>query len=114
MKKISVAYDETEWLYAPDVVYSEIDGLQRRLQLFLPYRREWKGDVRFRWFFMFPVLHGTGRRCITIPKVSKLAECGMVVAMVSIGSVISQYFRHPLGFAPCCKLFNKQCSAISY
>lgn len=83
MKKISVAYDETEWLYAPDVVYSEIDGLQRRLQLFLPYRREWKGDVRFPVVLYVPGAAWHRQEMYNdIPKVSKLAECGMVVAMV--------------------------------
>lgn len=83
MKKISVTYDETEWLYAPDELYSNVDGLQRKLQIFLPYRREWEEDIRYPVVLYIPGAAWHRQEMYNdIPKVSKLAECGMVVAMV--------------------------------
>jgi acetyl esterase/lipase len=83
LKKISVTYDETEWLYAPDELYSNVDGLQRKLQIFLPYRREWEADIRYPVVLYIPGAAWHRQEMYNdIPKVSKLAECGMVVAMV--------------------------------
>jgi len=83
LKKISVTYDETEWLYAPDELYSNVDGLQRKLQIFLPYRREWEENIRYPVVLYIPGAAWHRQEMYNdIPKVSKLAECGMVVAMV--------------------------------
>lgn len=83
MSKISVTYDETEWLYAPDQVYSIVDGVERRLQIFQPYRWEWEGDVRYPVVLYVPGAAWHRQEMYNdIPKVCKLAECGVVVAMV--------------------------------
>ncbi len=83
MKKIFVTYDETEWLYAPDELYSNVDGLQRKLQIILPYRREWEKDIRYPVVLYIPGAAWHRQEMYNdIPKLSKLAECGIVVAMV--------------------------------
>lgn len=47
MKKvIHVPAVEQEWLYVPDVVYQTIDGIDRKLQLIIPYRRQWPDGLR--------------------------------------------------------------------
>ncbi|MDD6812514.1 MAG: alpha/beta hydrolase [Lachnospiraceae bacterium] len=83
MKKVTVTYDETEWLYAPEEVYTSIDGVERKLQIIFPYRREWEKDTRYPVVLYVPGAAWHRQEMYNdIPKVSKLAECGMVVAMV--------------------------------
>lgn len=83
MKKISVTYNETEWLYAPEELYCSVDGVQRKLQIIFPYRREWKEDIRYPVVLYVPGAAWHRQEMYNdIPKVAKLAEYGMVIAMV--------------------------------
>lgn len=45
-KSIRVPAVEQEWLYAPDMVYQTIDGVERKLQLIFPFRRQWPEGLR--------------------------------------------------------------------
>ena len=83
MNRIHVTYEETEWLYAPEELYSDANGVQRRLQLFVPYRREWEEDIRYPVVLYIPGAAWHRQEMYNdIPKIVKLAECGIVVAMV--------------------------------
>ncbi len=83
LKKISVTYNETEWLYAPEELYCNIDGCQRKLQLIIPYRREWKEDTRYPVVLYVPGAAWHRQEMYNdIPKVCKLAEHEIVIAMV--------------------------------
>ncbi len=83
MERIMVSYEETEWLYVNDVVYGKIDGLERKLQLFVPYKREWEEDERYPVVLYVPGAAWHRQEMYNdIPKVAKLAECGLVVAMI--------------------------------
>jgi acetyl esterase/lipase len=60
-----------------------IDGCQRRLQIIFPYRGEWEEDIRYPVVLYVPGAAWHRQEMYNdIPKVSKLAECGVVVAMV--------------------------------
>jgi Esterase/lipase len=84
LKNISVTYNEIEWLYAPEeVYYSAADGLQRKLQIIFPYRRDLDEADRYPVVLYVPGAAWHRQEMYNdIPKVSKLAECGIVVAMV--------------------------------
>ncbi len=83
MKKISVTYSETEWLYAPEELYCNINGCQRRLQLIIPYRREWEEDTRYPVVLYVPGAAWHRQEMYNdIPKLCKLAEQKIVIAMV--------------------------------
>lgn len=43
---ISIPPVEQEWLYVPDVVYQTVNGVERKLQFIIPYRREWPAGLR--------------------------------------------------------------------
>lgn len=45
-KTMQIPAIEQEWLYVPDVVYQTINGIDRKLQLIIPYRREWPDNLR--------------------------------------------------------------------
>lgn len=40
-QSIRIPAVEQEWLYAPDMVYQTVDGVERKLQIIFPYRRHW-------------------------------------------------------------------------
>ncbi|HZK34549.1 MAG TPA: alpha/beta hydrolase [Bacillota bacterium] len=97
MGKISVTYSETEWLYAPDELYYENEGCKRGLQLFIPYRREWKQDASYPVLLYVPGAAWYRQEMYNdIPKVCKLAEHGIVVAMVQVRELDIAAFPAPI------------------
>ena len=97
LKKISVTYNETEWLYAPEELYCTIDGCERRLQLIIPYRREWKEDTRYPVVLYVPGAAWHRQEMYNdIPKLCKLAEREVVIAMVQHRELDIALFPAPI------------------
>ncbi len=82
-EKIRVENKELEWLYVPDVEYGECGGVQRKLQLIIPYKRVWKGDEKYPLVMFIPgsAWH-TQEMYNGIPIRAKLAQRGFAIAEV--------------------------------
>lgn len=85
MKKVIQAEcDGLEWLYVPDVMYSKYDGgIERQLQLLVPYRKEWKSEEKYPLVVFIPGSAWYKQEMYnSLPALSRLAERGIVVASV--------------------------------
>lgn len=91
--KIDVSCDDLEWLYIPDLLYAEYENCNRYLQLIVPYRHQWKDNEKFPLVIFIPGSAWYRQEMYnSIPSYSKLAECGIVTAIVQYReSTISPY-----------------------
>lgn len=81
--KIKLESDDLEWLYVPDVKYTEYESCKRYIQLFIPYRRQWKEDRKYPLVLFIPGAAWYRQEMYnSIPSYSKLAERGFVTAVV--------------------------------
>lgn len=92
-KTIKVECQGLEWLYVPNVVYSQYGDTERELQLFVPYRQEWKEDERYPLVLFIPGSAWYRQEMYnSLPAFSRLAERGFVVAAVRYReSTIARY-----------------------
>lgn len=93
-KTIRVKGVDTEWLYVPDVVYASYEGMDRTIQLFVPYRNEWQdGNERFPLIVFIPGSAWYRQELYnSLPAYSNLAERGFVTAVVQYReSTIAKY-----------------------
>lgn len=75
----------TEWIYVPDVVYHAEDGLTRRLQCVLPYRREWSADTRYPLVMFVPGAAWQQQEMYNgLPGLCALARRGYAIASVQV------------------------------
>lgn len=82
-KDIVVECEDLEWLYVPDVMYVEYEECKRYLQLFIPYRHEWKKNKKYPLIVFIPGSAWYRQEMYnSIPAYSKLAERGFVTAVV--------------------------------
>lgn len=91
--KIKVECDDLEWLYVPDVQYAEYENCKRALQLFIPYRHEWKENTKYPLIVFIPGSAWYRQEMYnSIPSYSKLAERGLITAVVQYReSTIARY-----------------------
>lgn len=96
-KTIRVECQGPEWLYVPGVVYGEYGDTKRELQLFVPYRQEWKEDERYPLVLFIPGSAWYRQEMYnSLPAFSRLAERGFVVAAVQYWeSTITRYPAQP-------------------
>lgn len=91
--KLKISCDELKWLYVPDVLYAEYEDCKRYMQVIVPYRNHWESNEKFPLVVFIPgsawykqEMHNS------IPSYSKLAERGIVTAIVQYReSTISPY-----------------------
>lgn len=80
-----MTFDDTEWLYAPDVPYAEHGGVQLRMQLIFPYRREMAAEERYPVMLFLPGAAWYRQEMYNgVPQWAKLAEKGIVFAAVQV------------------------------
>lgn len=78
---------ETEWLYAPDEPYATHGGVELRLQLIFPYRRDMPAEERYPVILFVPGAAWYRQEMYnSVPQWAKLAEKGAVVAAVQVRS----------------------------
>lgn len=76
---------QTEWLYAPDVVYHADNALTRRLQCVLPYRRVWPSDIRYPLVVFIPGAAWQRQEMYNgLPGLCALARRGYAIASVQV------------------------------
>jgi len=81
--KMNISCEDLEWLYVPDVLYKEYDTCKRYLQMFVPYRHHWKENEKFPLVVFIPGSAWYRQEMYnSIPSYSKLAERGIVTAVV--------------------------------
>lgn len=92
-RTIKVESQGLEWLYVPDVVYGKYGDTERKLQLLVPYRQEWKEDERYPLVMFIPGSAWYRQEMYnSIPALSRLAERGIVIAAVQYReSTIARY-----------------------
>lgn len=92
-ERIRVDFEETEWLYVPNVTYCEYGDIERRLQLFVPYRQEWRERGKYPLVAFIPGSAWYEQEMYnSLPALSRLAERGIVVAAVQYReSTIARY-----------------------
>lgn len=82
-KTITISTDQLEWLYVPDVVYQESEGLKRCLQMIIPYKHNWKQDEKFPLILFIPGSAWHRQEMYNnIPAIAKLAKRGFAIAEV--------------------------------
>lgn len=82
---LQLHYDNTEWLYAPHIVYHQYSDVSRELSLILPYRTEWESDERFPLVVYIPGAAWHRQELYNdVPKYTRLAERGCVFAVVQV------------------------------
>lgn len=80
---LEVNCEDLEWLYSPDWEYYDYGNCKRHLQMFLPYKREWKQDEKFPIILMIPGSAWNKQELYNdIPKFIKLAERGFAIAVL--------------------------------
>lgn len=92
--EIAIQCEDLEWLYVPDVLYAEYEDCRRYLQLFIPYRHEWKENTKYPLVIFIPGSAWYRQEMYnSIPCYSKLAEKGFVTALVQFRE--SKIARYP-------------------
>lgn len=82
-KKLKINAQELQWLYSPDWEYYDYGNCKRRLQMLLPYKREWQQDEKFPIILMIPGSAWHKQELYNdIPKFAKLAERGFAIAVL--------------------------------
>ena len=80
-------FDDTEWLYAPDVPYAQRETGGLRLQLIFPWRRDMQPEERYPVVLFVPGAAWYRQEMYnSVPQWAKLAEKGAVVAAVQVRS----------------------------
>lgn len=80
---IEVKNDDLEWLYSPDWEYHDYGNCKRHLQMLLPYKREWKQNEKCPVILAIPGSAWHKQELYNdVPKYSKLAQRGYVVAVL--------------------------------
>ncbi|MDE7223919.1 MAG: alpha/beta hydrolase [Acetatifactor sp.] len=92
-RTIKVECQGPEWLYVSDVVYGKYGDIERKLQLLVPYRQEWKEDERYPLVMFIPGSAWYRQEMYnSIPALSGLAERGIIIAAVQYReSTIARY-----------------------
>lgn len=92
-RKIRIECEDLEWLYVPDVQYAEYENCKRCMQLFIPYRHQWKENTKYPLIVFIPGSAWYRQEMYnSIPSYSKLAERGIVTAIVQYReSTIARY-----------------------
>lgn len=92
-RKIKAECDDLEWLYVPDIQYAEYENCKRYLQLFIPYRHQWKENTKYPLVVFIPGSAWYRQEMYnSIPSYSRLAERGFVTAIVQYReSTIARY-----------------------
>lgn len=81
--KMKVCSDDLEWLYVPDVKYVEYENCKRYLQLFIPYKHQWKGSEKYPLVVFIPGSAWYKQEMYnSIPCYSHLPERDIVTAIV--------------------------------
>lgn len=82
-KTITVTTDQPEWLYIPDVVYWESEGLKRCLQIIVPYKHNWEQTKKVPLVLFIPGSAWHRQEMYNnIPARAKLAKRGFAIAEV--------------------------------
>ena len=82
-KKLKIEKKDLEWLYVPDVVYSEYEGIKRQLQLIIPYKRNWSENEKYPLVIFLPGSAWHRQEMYNnIPARSELAKRGFAIAVV--------------------------------
>lgn len=82
-KTITVSTDQLEWLYIPDVVYWESEGLKRCLQMIVPYKHNWEQTEKVPLVLFIPGSAWHRQEMYNnIPARSKLAKRGFAIAEI--------------------------------
>lgn len=80
-QKITIETDGLEWLYVPDEEYANYDGLSRKLQMIIPWRRHWEEDTRYPLVIYLPGSAFYRQEMYnSVPEFEKIAQRGFVVA----------------------------------
>lgn len=93
-KTINVKSVDIEWLYVPDIKYASYEGIDRHIQLFVPYKNEWKdANERFPLIVFIPGSAWYKQELYnSLPAYSDLAKRGFVTAIVQYReSTIARY-----------------------
>lgn len=92
-RKIKGDCDDLEWLYVPDVQYVEYENCKRSLQIIIPFRQKWKENTKYPLVVFIPGSAWYRQEMYnSIPSYSKLAERGIVTAIVQYReSTIARY-----------------------
>ncbi len=92
-KTISVDCDNLEWLYVRDVDYVKYDNCVRKMQLFIPFRREWQENTKYPLVLFMPGSAWYEQEMYnSIGEYAKLAQRGYVTAIVQFReSTIAPY-----------------------
>lgn len=81
--RINLPEAEREWLYAPDMVYTEYGEIKRHLQLIFPYQRSWKTPEKFPLVLFLPGSAWHRQEMYNnIPARAELAKRGFVIAQL--------------------------------
>lgn len=84
-KTLSPQISDLEWLYAPGFVYHQYEEISRELGLIFPFRREWNMEERFPLVVYLPGAAWHRQELYNdVPKLTRLAEQGNVVAIVQV------------------------------
>ncbi len=82
-EKLTIEKKELEWLYVPDVVYCEYEGIKRHLQLIIPYKRQWNENKKYPLVVFIPGSAWHRQEMYnSIPAYAELAKRGFAVALV--------------------------------
>lgn len=83
LKRLDVEKKELEWLYVPDVEYSEYENCKRYLQLIIPYKRNWLENKKYPLILFIPGSAWHKQEMYNnIPARSELAKRGFAIAEV--------------------------------
>lgn len=96
-EKIKIEKKELEWLYVPDVVYSESEGITRHIQMIIPYKRVWEDNKRYPLVVFIPGAAWHRQEMYNnIPARSELAKRGFVIAEVQVRESDLAIFPAPI------------------
>lgn len=85
LHQIQVKSQSLEWLYVPDYVYSNENGIERKLQMIIPYKRIWDEDKKFPLVLFIPGAAWHRQEMYNgIPYRAELAKRGFVTADVQV------------------------------
>ncbi len=84
-KTLCPSVSDLEWLYAPGFVYHRYGEISRELGLIFPFRREWNTPEKFPLILYLPGAAWHRQELYNdVPKLTRLAERGNVLAIVQV------------------------------
>jgi acetyl esterase/lipase len=83
MKSLNLEPIVLEWLYVPDVEYCDYGDYKRKMQLIIPYQREWTENKKYPVIFFIPGSAWHRQEMYnSIPARAELAKRGFAIAEV--------------------------------